>query len=424
MMEWLRSFIPKVEWEERRLAHVRKLYGLAPYDRQDGLPESFVADEDVGGWYLMLAEAFVDHIAEYEPAQGSRIIPLFKVLGRDFDLLMTIEGVEERARRIVGQDRRQPDGVLFELLVALAYRRDAYSRVRFLSERSTGKTPDFQAESATHSWAIECKKLGRAQYSKDERDFFWRLWRPVMPVWEKNGLSVFLDLDFHRELATVPADYLVSLLNGLFKNGSVVAVDDEWCRGQVTWLDAARLRSFLESQVVLNPSQRLYQLLTGSYDPHGTYASVVDIEPYPGNPRFIDKFNRGCVAKWRSSSPAAVKAKARHFLRQLAEANSQLQGYGPGIVHIGFEAMEGPHIELVRHQRLLKMATGFDAAATDLQWLYIHHFVHESPPDEAWAVNETVEWFSKPPAGPAPRRDRRVVVPEPGEVAEPPWSLP
>src|SRR6266542_3564274 len=80
-MEWLRGLIPQDDWKRRRFAHVSKLHGAEVYlSRADtpALPQTYVADDDVGGWYLMLAEAYVDHIADYEPAQGSRIIPLFK----------------------------------------------------------------------------------------------------------------------------------------------------------------------------------------------------------------------------------------------------------------------------------------------------------------------------------------------------------
>lgn len=75
VMEWLRSLIPSEEWKARRFAHVSKLHGVGIYfeSREDmpNLPQTYVADEDIGGWYLMLAEAYVDHIADYEPAQGT-----------------------------------------------------------------------------------------------------------------------------------------------------------------------------------------------------------------------------------------------------------------------------------------------------------------------------------------------------------------
>ena len=135
-MEWLRSLLPPSDWENRRFAHVSKLHGVGIYyksrDDMPTLPHTYVANEDKAGWYLMLAEAYVNHIADYEPGQGSRVIPLFKALGRDFDLLMDIEGVEERARRMLTSERKQPDAILFELLVALSCRRDGWSVVRFI----------------------------------------------------------------------------------------------------------------------------------------------------------------------------------------------------------------------------------------------------------------------------------------------------
>lgn len=423
-MEWMRSLIPEAEWKRRRFEHVKKLHGVIDMPSADGLPQRFLAGEDWAGWYLLLAEAFVDHIADYEPAQGSRVIPLFKVLGRDFDLLMSIEGIEDRARRMLDNGRAQPDGALFEMLCALAYRRDGWPNVRFIPEEpGIRKTPDFEIWDARERWRVECKRLGRSEYSKAERDHFWRLWSGVRPLIETRGVSIFFDLRFRREIHDVPREYMHDLGMRIIKHGSAITVDDEWAEGRVSWTDLRPLQAVLKNDVVLHPSQRLFELLTGVYQPTAAYTGAFRFKAWENNGRYIDELDIATLARWRCIAPASINIKARHFLRQLVDANRQLEDWGPAIVHMGLEAMEGGDVEVVRRPKTLEMVRGFDAKPTDLRWLYLHYFFHESPPDMSWAMEETTDWFGiGPPGSKRPRKTAWVVVPADAESVPHPWQ--
>ena len=252
------------------------------------LPHTYVANEDKAGWYLMLAEAYVDHIADYEPGQGSRVIPLFKALGRDFDLLMDIEGVEERARRMLTSERKQPDAILFELLLALSYRRDGWSVVRFIEESKGGhKTPDIQVFAPKRMWSIECKRIDRSQYSKDERDQFWRLWRHAMPRLEAYQPNLYFDFNFRCELKDVLDDYIDKLAERLVRRSEPIDIEDEWASGKVRALDLSLLQRVLETDVVMKASPRLFQLLVGSYDPLVAHAATMKCKLWHENGRYI-----------------------------------------------------------------------------------------------------------------------------------------
>lgn len=423
-MEWFRDLIPSAEWKTRRLAHVKKLHGAHASPLPDELPHPFVADDDIGGWYLMLAEAFVDHIADYEPAQGSRVVPLFKVMGRDFDLLMSIEGVEERARRMLTTERGQPDGAMFELITALAYRRDGWPAVRFLQEHpGVARVPDFEVVGPQGKWTVECKRIGRSEYSRNERDQFWRLWRGAMPVIQNGKVSIFFDLDFRREVKEVPDSYLHDLSTRIIKNGAAITVDDEWATGRVSWTDLVPIQEFLKHDVVLYPSRRLSELLIGQFDRLASYAGAYICKPWRHNARYIDKLDVATIARWKCSAPASIRAKARHFLRQIADANHQLNGYGPSIIHIGLEVMEGSGVEAARRPRIMQMVRDFNPRQTDLHWIYIHYFVYESPPKVAWVMEETTDWFAmKWPPGPIPRSAVYLVIPSESETVPNPWD--
>ena len=98
-------------------------------------------------WYLYLVDTALRDPLKYEPIQGARVLPIFKRLGTDLDLLKRIGGVDERVQRLLGGERAQLDGGLFELLVALLWKRTGYPIVEFIPERPPGKSPDILARS-------------------------------------------------------------------------------------------------------------------------------------------------------------------------------------------------------------------------------------------------------------------------------------
>lgn len=423
--EWLRSLLPAEEWERRRLAHFFALYGAGmPVDRErtPDLPFNLEAGEDRGGWYLFLAESWIDHISDYEPAQGSRIIPLFQMLGANFDLLMEVEGVEARARRILVGDAKAPDGALFELLVALAYKRAGWSTVRFVEERRDQKTPDLIIMNGEQVWAVECKRMSKARYSQIERDLLWRLWRPVMSMVEQRRFSLYFDLTFKSEVSEVPEDYLVRLAGHALEAGGQMEVNDAFAAGRVSPIDISAVQAEVRERPVLHPSQRLFELLTGEYAPTFAYAAAMEMKAWSVNPRYIDDLSVASIIRWRSIHENAINAKARHFKRQMAEATRQLRGWGPAVLHLGHEAMEGQPAEAARRERLNAVIRDFNTQGVWLFWIMIHHFSFESPPDAAWVAEETVDWHGTDRApSPLPLPPRLLQLPN-DEPGQPPWE--
>ena len=108
--------------------------------------------QDRFGWYLYLAETFLDDGHSYEPIQGARVIPIFAQLGANFDLLQRIGGVRDKCLKIVSGECVNTDGGLFEILVALMYARDGWQTVNLVPHSPLAKTPDIRVESASAEW--------------------------------------------------------------------------------------------------------------------------------------------------------------------------------------------------------------------------------------------------------------------------------
>ena len=129
----------------------------------------FFNEADTFAWHFFQAEAYLDHIQNYEPIYGSRVVPLMIALGKNLPALLGVGGVERCVRRMVGSERSQPNGGMFELLVAAAYTREGFE-VRFVEEQRGGsKTHDMDVRRRDREWAVECKRLEVSEYGSRER---------------------------------------------------------------------------------------------------------------------------------------------------------------------------------------------------------------------------------------------------------------
>ena len=120
------------------------------------------------------------------------------------------------------------------------------------------------------------------------------------------------------------------------------------------------------------------------------------------NPRWIEDCTLAILIRWESEMPAAIDAKARDILRKLAEATEQLPEDKAGIIHIGFEAVDGDEVEKARYEKIIRSIFSFDPRSKRLEYVFCHYFVPESPPDQAWAFDETTQWCGIRPTLPLP----------------------
>lgn len=389
-VEWFKSFMPPQQWIERREKAARRLYaGALGVTVGDG---RYFDSKDGFGWYLFLAEAMLDHIGNYDYLYGSRVVPIILAIGRDLDLLKAVEGVESRVDRMVGIERGQPNGGLFELLVASCYAR-AGAKVAFVEERpGQAQTYDMDVTLNGRTWAVECKRMEVGAYSESERLQIGRLWSPCskkLGVLEQNTLC---KVRFKIELKKVPDNYLMTKVTAWLESGfRDIEWSDSTSDGSVSVLDLRPLRQVLATDMVMGSSHRITELLTGSYVRNSQYQTMLRIKR-GDNPRYVDDCDLAIVLHWESLSDASISSKARDIRKKLSEATAQLPTGRPSIIHVGFEAVEGDRVERLRHSKILATARRFDPGEKQLEYVYCHYFVPESPPDESWAFDETTQW--------------------------------
>ena len=194
-----------------RVNEASKTYRLAALT----LPEKFGKDllleelgSDKAASYFAQAAALLQDRQSYDLNLGSKIVPFIKHLGSSIELLEKIPGAKERARRLLCQSSSEPESTIFELAVALRYAKDGFS-VQFIPEDPGGKRlPDFHINHEDFFADVECKRLRKSSYEKEEATFQQQIFSSFSKMVNELELSVNVDVIYTQELKTIPVDYL------------------------------------------------------------------------------------------------------------------------------------------------------------------------------------------------------------------------
>jgi hypothetical protein len=404
-LNWFLDFMDPDEWQRRKEAIEQHLEStLLPHrSREDATtlePISIITDRI--GWYLYLVEMALTNVVKYEPIQGSRVLPLFARLGTDFEQMTSIQGIEERIGRILWGEAANPDSGLFEILIALLWKRNGWPEVEFIPESPSGKTPDLRAVSAEAEWVIECKRLSKSSgYSQQEREKWLRMWRPVSDFLVSRRMPLVLDIEFHVELDALPDDFIIEQLAGklpLVLPPCTLIENEQW-RVSVSHVDLEAAQQHLSLNYVKYPSDQLNELIAGRRDPNRgfTYVvggEVVRIGEGRGNNRFLKTMEFAAGAFWDCDAERAIERKARDIRKHLAEAVQQLPKDEHSVIHVGLETLDGVLVEAERYQRILRTVRRFSPSGKDLRWVYCHLYQSYAPPEKAWVIDETIYYFS------------------------------
>lgn len=411
-VEHLKSAMGQEEWRVRRDATAKRFYRSLIGEHPDpkGMGRYFDG-KDLFAWYLFLGEAFNDHPQNYEVVYGCRVIPILAALGRNLDNLQRVDGYQERLHRLIFKERAQPNGGLFEFLVAATYVREGYDVAFHPEKPGRGRTHDLDVRRGSDHFAIECKRMEGGQYHEKERAIMRDLWRPASHALVRTGGSYCFDLTFQTEIDAIPPGYLQGLaLEFIKEDADNRIIYDDLSYGTLRKLNLGPLQAALATSSWMHPGPKYNNLLLGSYRRYESLLLAHKVKFSP-NPHFIDAIDQAVALRWTSASEAAIAKKARDVIGKLVEANEQLPPDRPGIVHIGFEALGGDAFEQHRFEKIKASVSAFDTRGKPLDYVFCHYFSPEASVDEAWAIDETTHYHKKRP-GPLPLRQLSLVPPE------------
>ena len=406
-VNWLLSFADQGDWVDRLASIGQRLSDASAQSsnfRQVGYDQQDWPDDDRMAWYVYLAQAALDRPFDYEPREGCRVLPIFKRFGMHLPELRTVNGVQERVRRLLAKGTTQPDPILFELLVALLWKLNGFKDVEFLSESAKSKTPDLRASNGSDEWFVECKRLDRhSRYTREERTKWRSMWSRLSERLLLGRHSVVLDIRFHVELSGLPDDYLATQLPGKLKlvRPPTHLVANNTLDVFAFPVDYFAANRHLDRYWVRCPSDQLDELVGGKRDPNRGFSAIVAgrFELFE-RASFLSRLSYAAGAFWDCDAPAAVLAKARHVRSRVANAIDQLPGAGKGAVHVGIETVDGALVEEARSVRNRNNISAMSGGDKDLRCVYCHLLQFYAPPRGNWVVDETVEHSSTEPTHP------------------------
>jgi hypothetical protein len=288
-------------------------------------------------------------------------------------------------------ERAQPDGGLYELLVALAYQRGGWT-VEFTPEApGVRRTPDLSVRRTHSRLAVECKRMAPSSYGRRERARAQELATPVHAWCRDRGRSLIVEAVFFAELETVPDDYLLTAVAGAAA-GLVAHWRDDMALGRIREVNWTLARRVLAHDDVYFGSSRMIELLASEYSHSALHSMAAVWRPSRQRPAYASAVDQASVVSCWSRSAAARSRKAQHFRRQISDAEGQLPGDRPGVIHVGIEGAGDANAEAQRHLLNMLEARTFDVRASRLRWVYANIFIPEATTrrDETWAMNETM----------------------------------
>jgi hypothetical protein len=395
-LQWLTSLAPRQQWE-RRAARVDEMFQAAKLEWAQGRRVALFDESDRVAWYAHQALRYADPAVrpDFFFPEGYRIAPLFQRIGQLLPNLRSIRRADERAAELMTTDRRQPDDVIYELLVAGAYAVRGWDVEFVPTEPGVAQRHDLLVSRGRSRWAVECKRAGRSGYAGEERAAGERMADRVHELSRASGRSLIVLARYHEELHLLGADYLAGKVEDFLDGEGPHEWADEGGAGVVVDAGWDPLLSVLAEDDIYFGSSRMFELLIGKYDPTVDFSMAGDWTPAEGRPLHATWVDRVSAVAWRISSPESARLKAKHFRSLIAKASRQLPGDRPGAVHVGYEAVGGNSVDGRRHALNRVEVCSFDPGGSGLRIVYGNYFMPElvTSRNESAAVTETLAWY-------------------------------
>ena len=424
--KWFMSFISEKEWRKRKTNIEIKIAvefrTSQPFSEPLTEGTLLAVKDDIIGWYLYLVGVLINEPHKYEYFQGARVIPIFKRLGVDLDILKKIGGVEHKIKNLVRKRKSEADAIFFELLTALLWAKNGY-KVAFINEKNNIKTPDIIAKKNGQEWNIECKRQSKtSDYTYRETTKRQKMVSYISRTLLEN--NILLDIVFHVEIETLPDTFLRDLLEEKLKfakAGKIVSnneVDIDFA-----FVDIASIKNHLGNFSVKHNSPMLHKLIGKKPVDNkaftcGVYANFFRVGEGDINNLYISDVSNAYGVYWACDAKEALWAKARDIKSQVYKAIQQFNSENTAVVHIGLETFDGPEVERTRFEKIDKTIKEIDTTKTSLGWIFCHFFQSYSRYDQDWIFDETVSTMTSYINPKSPLSLKSLIVPNDGDIVD------
>lgn len=422
--KWFTSFMSEQDWKNRK-ARIEERVSvtfkeLSPALSVPSEEKVLVVKEDMIGWYLYLVDMAINEPHKYEYFQGARVIPIFKRLGVDLELLKDIEGIERKVKDLLRKRPSEADAVLFEILTALLWARNGY-KVAFLPEDTCKKTPDLVAQKDEKTWNIECKRQSKtADYTYRETAKRKKMISYLTDI--LIARNILLEIAFHVELELLPDTFLRDLLGPHLKTAKAgKIVSNKQVDVNLTFVDIVAINLHLDKFFVKHHSPQMNTLIYNKPIDNmaftsSIYGQLFRVGDGDVNNIYINEISHAFGVYWTCDSKDAVAAKARDIKKQLYAAMQQFNSEDTAVIHIGMETFDGPEVEKERYEKIQETLEQIDPDNTNLKWIFCTFFQAYSPPDQLFVFDETVKSISRF-VEKVPLDKRLMIVPEGADTA-------
>ncbi|MCG7654244.1 hypothetical protein MHN00_11820 [Alteromonas sp. Cnat2-8] len=392
-LDWFLEVMGEDEWAKRKKAVVayfkKQQESIFP---ENGKPQKYLSEnekavafhQDWTAWYLYLVESLFYRPYVSQPSQSCRIFPFFSAIGRHIDLIKNISGVDDKLHELLRGKINQPDAVLFEISVALMYARNGW-KVSFITETPPEKSPDLLIEKGNISFYVECKRQSKVtEYSEKERNEWLKRWDKLVPAMTAYNTPTHMDILFKVEVSETNELVLVSAFNELVKNNMIDSghfLENDQIKVSVKNIDMSSVDQHFDKYQVLWNSPQMISLFAGGYESNGNYTQIhspkgINIVGPDDDEHVLNLYCSGVhsayCAKWECISDISIDKKAKDVRKLLSKAIKQAPANGDTIIHIAYETLEGPQVEIERHKKIANSINTFNYGEKNVSAVYCH----------------------------------------------------
>lgn len=358
-------------------------YGFKKAESKDGklvMPIAFY--DDWIAWYMYLVESIFERPLSGDALQSARIFPFFSMIGKNLSTLLEIDGIEKKIEELLNEKKNHPDTIFFELAVANLYCKNGW-KVSFIPESTYYKSPDLQIRKDGQQYWVECKRMQKVpDYSESERSEWQNRSLRLTAILQEYKLSYSIDIIFKVPVSETGENILVDCFNEYLKiHSGDKRAQIQTSEIEISFrpLNLASINRELKERDIRNNSPELIEVCIGKYESEGNYVTVFNHdELYKlGKDKnfdilnlYIDKVGSISILKWTSVSEHSINMKAKDVKRLLVKAVDQIPLDGPGIIHIGYENLDGPYVERKRFLKSEEIIQGFDYKEKDIRAIH------------------------------------------------------